>query len=110
MGKLSNHCSVSYCVKDASGQVHQEGKVGTTRWALDGWMKTLPQPSKVAMEATIFTGWIYNHLLPHAQQAVARSPLRSQKIQIRPLLSAPRREHRLFALGTSRGAGTAIST
>src|SRR5207248_7189178 len=24
--------TISYCVKDASGQVHQEGKVGATRW------------------------------------------------------------------------------
>jgi hypothetical protein len=23
--------TISYCVKDASGQVHQEGKVGATR-------------------------------------------------------------------------------
>ena len=27
--------TISYCVKDASGQVHQEGKVGATRWELD---------------------------------------------------------------------------
>src|ERR1700756_3699305 len=44
--------------QDASGQVHQEGKVGATRWELDDWMKTLPRPWTVAMEATIFTGWI----------------------------------------------------
>src|SRR6266849_4436461 len=54
--------------QDASGQVHQEGKVGATRWELNDWMNTLPQPWTVAMEATIFTGWIYDHLLPHAQQ------------------------------------------
>jgi hypothetical protein len=46
--------TISYCVKDASGQVHQEGQVGATRWELDGWMKTLPQPWTVAMEATDF--------------------------------------------------------
>jgi transposase len=28
----------------------------------------LPRPWMVAMEATIFTGWIYDHLLPHATQ------------------------------------------
>jgi len=67
--------TISYCVKDASGQVHQEGKVGATRWELDGWMKTLPQPWTVAMEATIFTGWIYDHLLPHAQQVKVAHPL-----------------------------------
>jgi hypothetical protein len=27
--------TISYCVKDASGQVHQEGKVGATRCELD---------------------------------------------------------------------------
>src|SRR2546430_17649532 len=51
--------AISYCVKDASGRVHQEGKLGATRRELDIWMRTLPQPWTVAMEATIFTGWIY---------------------------------------------------
>ena len=36
--------TISYCVKDASGRMHQEGKVGSTRRELDCWMKTLPQP------------------------------------------------------------------
>ena len=40
--------AISYCVKDASGQAHQEGKIGATRWELDDWMKTLPQPWTVA--------------------------------------------------------------
>src|SRR5215831_19923832 len=60
--------TISYCVKDASGLVHQEGKIGATRRELDGWLKALPQPRIMAMEATIFTGWIYDHLLPHAAQ------------------------------------------
>ena len=67
--------TISYCVKDASGQVHQEGKVGATRWELDSWIKTLPQPRTMAMEATIFTGWIYDHLLAHAQQVKVAHPL-----------------------------------
>jgi hypothetical protein len=41
--------TISYCVKDASGQVRQEGQIGATRRELDGWMKTLPQPWTVAM-------------------------------------------------------------
>jgi hypothetical protein len=67
--------TIGYCVKDVSGQVHGEGQIGTTRWELDDWMKTLPQPWTVAMEATIFTGWIYDHLLPHAQQVKVAHPL-----------------------------------
>ncbi|HZD48608.1 MAG TPA: hypothetical protein VE178_07665, partial [Silvibacterium sp.] len=56
--------TISYCVKDATGCVHQEGKIGSTRRDLDCWIRTLPQPRTIAMEATIFTGWIYDHLLP----------------------------------------------
>jgi transposase len=33
--------TISYCVKDVSGRVQQEGKVGSTRRELDCWMKTL---------------------------------------------------------------------
>jgi hypothetical protein len=54
--------TISYCVKDAAGHVHQEGKIGSTRRELDGWIRNLPQPRTIAMEATIFTGWIYEGL------------------------------------------------
>src|SRR5216684_4106105 len=84
--------TISYCVKDASGQVHQEGKVGATRWELDDWMKTLPQPWTVAMEATIFTGWIYDHLLPHAQQVKVAHPL-----MLRAIAAAKRKNDRIDA-------------
>ena len=36
--------TISYCVKDAAGKIHQEGKIGSTRRELDAWIKTLPQP------------------------------------------------------------------
>src|SRR3977135_4441227 len=67
--------TISYCVKDVSGRIQQEGKIGSTRRELDCWMKTLPQPWTVAMEATIFSGWIYDHLLPHATQIKVAHPL-----------------------------------
>jgi transposase len=67
--------TISYCVKDAAGCVHQEGKIGSTRRELDAWIKTLPQPRMIAMEATIFTGWIYDHLLPHAEKVKVAHPL-----------------------------------
>ncbi len=58
--------TISYCVKDASGTVLRKAKLGR-RAELDDWVKTLPLPRTVAMEATMFTGWIYDHLLPHAE-------------------------------------------
>ena len=67
--------TISYCVKDAAGHVHQEGKIGSTRRELDAWIVTLPQPRMIAMEATIFTGWIYDHLLPHAEKVKVAHPL-----------------------------------
>ena len=67
--------TISYCVKDVSGRIQQEGKVGSSRRELDVWMKTLPQPWSVGMEATIFSGWIYDHLLPHAAQIKVAHPL-----------------------------------
>jgi hypothetical protein len=57
--------TISYCVKDVSGQIQQEGNVGSTRRELDCWMKTLPEPWIEAMEGTIFSVWIYDHLLLH---------------------------------------------
>ena len=84
--------TISYCVKDASGQVHQEGKIGATRRELDSWMKTLPQPWTVAMEATIFTGWIYDHLLPHAQQVKVAHPL-----MLRAIAAAKKKNDRIDA-------------
>jgi transposase len=55
--------TISYCVKDAAGCVICEGKLGATWRELDAWITMLPQPRMMAMEATIFTGWIYDHLL-----------------------------------------------
>jgi hypothetical protein len=44
-------------VKDrSSGEVFAEGSLPATRLDLDLWMKTLPQPWRAAMEATMFTG------------------------------------------------------
>ncbi len=41
------------------GNSQREGKIGSTRRELDAWIQTLSQPRMMAMEATIFTGWIY---------------------------------------------------
>jgi transposase len=54
--------TISYCVKKAAGEVVVESKIPATRQALEEWMAMLPQPWSAAMEATIFTGWIYDTL------------------------------------------------
>jgi transposase len=72
--------TISYCVKDAAGRVRVEGKIGSTRQQLDDWIRDLPQPRQIAMEATVFTGWIYDHLLPHAEAVKVAHPLMLQAI------------------------------
>jgi hypothetical protein len=55
-----------------------------TRWELDGWMKgmmTLPKPWTVAMEAMIFTSWIYDHLLSQAQQVAGMAELTVARLE-----------------------------
>jgi transposase len=67
--------TISHCIKDVSGRIHRQGTIAAARTELDSWMKTLPHPWTVAMEATIFTGWVYDHLLPHAAQVKVAHPL-----------------------------------
>ena len=83
---------ISYCVKDVSGRVHAEGAIPATRTDLDLWMKTLPQPWTAAMEATIFTGWIYDYLLPHAAALKVAHPL-----MLRAIAAAKKKNDRIDA-------------
>ena len=50
--------TISYCAKDGSGAIHGEGTIPVTRFVLDRWMKTLPQPWTAAMDGTVFSVWI----------------------------------------------------
>jgi transposase len=74
--------TISYCVKDVSGNIQAEGSLHATRSDLDRWMKTLPQPWTAAMEATVFTGWIYDHLKPHAAALKVAHPLMLRAISV----------------------------
>jgi len=58
--------TISYCVKKVDGTIVQQGKVSADRKTLLKWMEGLPGPWLGAMEATIFTGWVYDFLKPHA--------------------------------------------
>src|SRR5258708_25109502 len=84
--------TISYCVKDASGRVYAEGSLPATRFDLDRWMKALPQPWTAAMEATVFTGWIYDHLQPHAAGLKVAHPL-----MLRAIAAAKKKNDRVDA-------------
>jgi transposase len=84
--------TISYCAKDSSGKVYAEGSLPATRLDLDHWMKTLPQPWTAAMEATMFSGWIYDYLKPHAAALKVAHPL-----MLRAIAAAKKKNDRIDA-------------
>jgi transposase len=67
-------------------------KIGSTRRELEVWIKTLPEPWTIAMEATIFTGRIYDQLLPHAEKVKVARPL-----MLRAIAAAKKKNDRIDA-------------
>jgi len=84
--------TISYCVKDSSGKIHAAGSIPATRLDLDRWLKTLPQPWSAAMEATLFSGWIYDYLKPHAAALKVAHPL-----MLRAIAAAKKKNDRIDA-------------
>jgi len=65
---------IAYCIKSIDGGLAEAWKIAATRKALDEWMNGLPGPWIGAMEATIFTGWIYDYLNPYAVELKVANP------------------------------------
>ena len=58
--------SISYCVKTADGTIVEESTLRATHLALREWAQKRREPWHGAMEATLFSGWIYDALKPYA--------------------------------------------
>ena len=58
--------SVSYCVKAADGRILEEGKLRATHQGLRQWGQERQETWCGAMEATLFSGWIYDTLKAYA--------------------------------------------
>ena len=58
--------SVSYCVKLADGKIVEEGKLPAKHATLRAWASQRTEAWHGAMEATLFSGWIYDALEPFA--------------------------------------------
>lgn len=66
--------TINWCIKTADGKVVNEGLVSATRSKLHEWVKTIDCPWIGAMEATIFTGWVYDFLKPYALELKVAHP------------------------------------
>jgi len=74
--------SISCCVRQADGTIIQESTITATRHALDEWMRQLPDPWIAGMEATLFTGWIYDHLISGGAVVKVAHPAMLQAIAV----------------------------
>jgi transposase len=87
--------TISYRVKRMDGTIAGEGAMSARRLELDRWMEPLPQPWPAAMEATIFTSWVYEHLRTGANEvkvahsamlkAIAASKKKNDRIDARKI-------------------------
>jgi len=72
--------TIVWCAKDARGRTLGEGTINATRRALADWCAAQRRPWIGAMEATLFSGWIFDFLQPHARQLKVAHPFRLRAI------------------------------
>jgi len=72
--------TISYCIKTADGQIIEEDRLPARREVLRQWAQTQQTPWHGAMEATIFSAWIYDTLKPFAAQLQMAHPARMKAI------------------------------
>jgi len=65
---------IAYCIKLIDGTVIMQGEVAAERKALSKWVSEIPGHWKGAMEATLFTGLVYDFLKPHAVELKVAHP------------------------------------
>ena len=53
---------IAYCIKAQDGRLLRQGTINSNRRALYDWTQSLTHPWIGALEATLFTGWIYDFL------------------------------------------------
>jgi hypothetical protein len=61
-------------VRQSDGTIVQERTVEANHQALEEWLPRVPQPWVAGMEATMFTGWVYDHLTKHSPQVKVAHP------------------------------------
>src|SRR5215831_13378286 len=87
--------TISFCAKAQDGRILDEGTIPARRMDLSAWAKRRSRPWWGAMEATLFTGWVYDHLKPLAQElkvahpamlkAIAASKKKNDKVDARKI-------------------------
>jgi transposase len=84
--------NVNYCVKIADGTIVETGSFVRTRTALNDFANRIKRPWEGVMEATLFTGFVYDTLKPYAKELLVGNPL-----QIKAIAYAKKKNDRIDA-------------
>jgi len=72
--------TIAFCEMRADGEMVASGTFKTTRTAIAQWAAQRTQPWIGAMEATLFSGYLYDMLTPHAVEIQVGHPARIKAI------------------------------
>ena len=72
--------TISYCAKTAAGEIVEEGTIAAQRTQLRAWAAARTVPWRGALEATLFSGWIFDTLEPHSVQLQMAHPAKMKAI------------------------------
>ena len=78
IGRTQENCQLLH--KDGRRPSRSGGQLEATRLALRSWAEGLREPWWGAMEATLFSAWIYDTLKPYAEKLVMGHPARMKAI------------------------------
>lgn len=67
--------SITFVIKTHDGRLVRHGAVRATRAELTAWAAAIERPWVGALEATLFSGWVYDQLRPHAKRIDVAHPL-----------------------------------
>lgn len=84
--------TVSYCVKTANGAVLEEGVISARGKELRQWAIGLKHQWIGGMEATLFSGWIYDVLRPYARELKV-----GHSYRLRAIVTAKKKNDRIDA-------------
>jgi transposase len=83
---------VNFCIKAIDGELIQEGRLLAERSALRAWAGSQSLPWQGAMEATLFSGWIFDTLQPYAAKLEMAHPA-----MIKAIAAAKKKNDRIDA-------------
>ena len=66
--------TIAYCIKTKAGKTIKEGTVAADRSKLGVWAAAIDRPWIGAMEATLFTNWIFDFLKDYALEVKVAHP------------------------------------